>query len=101
MTAAGAWFVSPHAVEKYRERFAPLLTYEEALAELVEASKTAHYVKTYDHHENSVRGGLELWRGPRPLRLRYWVGRREDGLPQLVTVVGPHDRWRYGDGRDG
>jgi len=100
MPAAGEWFITPHAIEKYRERFAPYLTYEEALEDLIEQSRKAHYVKTYDHHPNSIRGGLELWRGPRPRRLRYWVGLDNDGKPQLVTVIGEHDRWRYGDGRD-
>lgn len=64
MTAAGAWFVTPHAVERYREHVpsAALLSYDEALAQLVEVSRVTR------------ANGAVLYRGPKPLRLRCVVG---------------------------
>jgi hypothetical protein len=80
-------FITPHAVARYIERVRPRLAYDEALRELVEIAKGAHAVKL-------LPTGLWLWRGPRPLRLRLYVGGREQGLPQLVTVLTAHDGMR-------
>jgi hypothetical protein len=89
----GNWFVTPHAVQRYIERFEPGLNHEEALEHLIAMSENVRYIKTFDHGD---RAGLELWRGPRPRKFRFWVGRKEDGAPQLVTIMGGHDpEWRH------
>lgn len=87
---AGRWFITPHAVARYRERIAPGLTYEQALAELIRLSLAARRCG----EERSLPGAF-LWRGPRPLRLRCIVQERVPvgALPQLLTVYGGHDRW--------
>jgi hypothetical protein len=87
--AAGSFFVTPHAVERYRERIPgkARLSYNEALTELIELTSKAHFV--------GMRGdGSELWRVGRPTRLRFRVGRSAPGLPQIMTVMMPFDtRW--------
>lgn len=80
----GDWFVTPHAVQRFRERFAHEMTYEQAWEFLIAQSKTARYVKEW-------KPGVFLFRGPRPKRLRYWVGFEEGRQPQLITVMGGHD----------
>jgi len=79
---AGGWFITPHAVQRYRDRVpgARLLSYERALAALIKTMDQAHYVKT-------IRDGFELWRGPKPHRLRLRVSRGGSALPQVVTVL--------------
>ena len=83
MAASGAWFITPHAVRRYRERFAARFTYEEALSELIRASMEARRVKI-------LPTGIVLYRGPKPRRLRFFL--QEDvappSLPVLVTVLG-------------
>jgi hypothetical protein len=83
MAAAGRWFITPHAVRRYLQRFAPRSTYPEALAELIRASVSARRVKV-------LPTGLVLYRGPKPRRLRFFL--QEDvaplTLPILVTVLG-------------
>lgn len=46
--------------------------------------KRAHRVKTLDT-------GLELWRGPKPYRLRMKVASGGGWLPQVVTVLRGYD----------
>ena len=83
MAVSGHWFMTPHAVRRYIERFAPRSTYDEALSALIRASVEARRVKT-------LPTGLALYRGPRPRRLRFFL--QEDveypALPILVTVLG-------------
>ncbi len=80
MTAAGRWFVTPHAVQRYRERLDRSATYEQALAQLIRWSAAA-VLKHPDWHP-----GIDLYRSPKPWRARLYVSRRGPGLPQLVTV---------------
>lgn len=84
MSAAGLWFVTPHAVERYRERVkhARRLSYEQALAELIRASHTAKFKGTRE-------GGAMLFRGPKPLRLRFVVQPPPEpgALPQFITIL--------------
>lgn len=80
MSVAGRWFISPHAVRRYQRRVAPGLSYEQALADLVRLSTDAHHVRT-------LATGLDLWRGPKPQRLRCYVGQGTGALPVLVTVL--------------
>lgn len=85
MSAVGPLFVTPHAVRRYRERWARGLTYEEALGELVNLASQARRVKR-------MESGAWLWQGPRPLRLRLVVDESKPGLlPVLVTIL-PNSR---------
>ena len=83
MAASGHWFITPHAVRRYIDRFAPRATYEEALSALIRLSAEARRVKT-------LPTGLVLYRGPRPRRLRCFLqeGVKDHALPVLVTVLG-------------
>lgn len=87
MPIAGQFFVTPHAVKRYVRRVCPGLSYGRALAEIVRAVERAHRVK-------GLPGGAELWRGPRPDRLRIFVApARAPGLaPVVVTVMRGCDR---------
>jgi hypothetical protein len=72
-------------VRRYIERARRGLPYDQALGELVYQSHHAHFVKT-------LPGGLELWRGPKPRRLRFRVEPALDGgKARLVTVLGSFD----------
>jgi hypothetical protein len=62
------------------------VSYEAALAALIDLAQSAHLVRMTD------RG--ELWRSAAPERLRFLVARGNAGLPQLVTVLPEHDRCR-------
>ena len=81
--AAGRWFVTPHAVARFRERLpaARAMTYEQALGAIIRDVDAAHFVKALDT-------GVQLWRGPKPWRLRYIVtsAGSPGALPVLVTV---------------
>lgn len=86
--AAGRWFITPHAVEQALARagWERGTAYEQALAALIDESRGAHFVKM-------LPSGAELWRGPKPRRMRYIVRPAADGaLPQLVTVLSTYDR---------
>jgi len=83
--ARGKWFITPHAVKRYIQRVAPSLTYEEALEELVFMSSKARRIK-------EMSPGIALYRGGKPLRLRFRVAECGDGLPRLLTVMKGHDR---------
>lgn len=89
VSAAGRWFVTPHAVERYVERIEPGLTYDEALGRLVALSERAHFVRekvTVDF------GRVEIWRGPKPTRIRcYVVPGGEGEMDVLVTVLPTFD----------
>jgi hypothetical protein len=92
MACAGPFFVTPHAIERYRTRIRPRdrLTYREALEALTALSERAHKLMDRDN-------GTELWRTGRPERLRLVVGPGEwgpEGKPALLTVLGPYDDWR-------
>lgn len=79
----GRWFITPHAVRRYLQRVDGSLSYEQALGQLIHASESARYSREYEP-------AIELWRGPRPRRLRFIVSRRLPGLPQLLTVYAGH-----------
>lgn len=93
--AAGEFFITGHAVRRFRERVpgAGRLSYDQALGELIRTMRDAHFVKT-------LNNGLDLWRGPKPHRLRLRVAAGRSGLlPQLVTVVRGCDAgWQRGSG---
>lgn len=82
----GCWFITPHAVARYRERVRPNCSYEDALEDLIHESEHAHLI--------GYSGPLQQWRGARPRRLRFRVATGGDGKPQLVTVLPPFDGWK-------
>lgn len=81
---SGRWFVTPHAVHRYQERVRRGLTYEQALAELINAAESARFVR-------DTRDGLQLWRAGKPTRARLIVGPGEGGRMALVTVLPAFD----------
>lgn len=91
--ARGRFFITPHAVQRYIERYRPWISRERALEELILITSAARYVEP----ARSCGGG-ELWKGPRigrkarqdiRSRLRFIVrdGANEGDLPQVVTVL--------------
>lgn len=82
MSAVGRWFVTPHAVQRYRDRIDPQASYEKALGVLIHLTARAHFVRP-------TREGAELWRlSGADGRLRFIVRASELGaLPQLLTVL--------------
>lgn len=81
---AGPWFVTPHAVERYKHWARFEGSDQEALGRIVNEARRAHHVK-------KLESGTDLWRGPGPQRLRYIVGPGEGELPALITVMPTHD----------
>lgn len=80
------WEITDHAVQRYIQRVRRGLPYDQAIGELVYQSHHAHFVK-------ALPGGLELWRGPKPRRLRFRVEPAGNGgRPRLVTVLFTFDR---------
>lgn len=77
---AGRWFITPHAVRRFIERYCPTLTYEQALGHLVEAALVAH-------RDGLYKGGpAEIWRVG-PLSMVVGPPRGEWVAPQLITVL--------------
>lgn len=81
------WTISEHATDRYVERIDRGVTRERAREELVEQCLGAHFVKL-------LPGGLELWRGPKPRRIRLRAERRENGEMVLATVLEAFDGLR-------
>ena len=84
MSAAGRWFITPHAVRRFQQRVAPGLSYNAALSALIEHSESARRC--------GRKGANTLYRSGRPQRLRFIVAERGPGLPQLLTVYGGKGR---------
>jgi len=79
--ARGRFFVTPHAIDRYRDRVHRGINYDRALDEILEMCERAHYVKDY-------HGGAQCWRGPKPMRLRLLVAPSTgDELPQVMTIL--------------
>ena len=95
VSAQGRWFVSPHAVRAFVTRVLgwrggegdalPEALYQRALGEIVEESERAHLVKRYPIKEGHVEA--DLWRGPKPRRLRYVVAVEVAGGQTLHTLI--------------
>jgi hypothetical protein len=83
--AVGHFFVSPHALSRYRSRYRPRLAREAALTELIRLSSEANHVRSFED-------GRQLWRGPKraPVpRLLFVVAPAPEGaLPVIETVPG-------------
>lgn len=84
VSAAGQFFITPHAVRAYQRRWRRDLSYEDALTELIRISDGARRIKTR-------RNGAIEFRGPSPARLTLIVSDVRPGLPQLLTVLPRHD----------
>jgi len=84
--ARGRWFITPHAVRRYRKRVVPGASFADALECLIVESERAHRVRALPY---LIDGKLaDLWRGARPHRLRFYVVADEHGRhPALITVV--------------
>lgn len=82
--AVGRWFVTPHAVKRYRVRAGlPAQTsYERALGLCIREGVAASF-------QRRLESGAELWRSPRGLG--FVVGAGEGVKPALVTVLGVGD----------
>ena len=87
MSATGRWFVTPHAVARYRERIDRRVSYEEALDRLLAMSAAAH--------RTCVReDGTEEWRVGRAhgkLRFRVQPSAQSGALPVLLSVLTAFD----------
>ncbi len=93
----GRWYITVHAVRRYaRYVFGwqgekgdtlPDDLRRRALEALIEQSLTAHLVE--QRPATDKERPAELWRGARPLRLRYIVtpARGPGMLPVLVTIL--------------
>lgn len=81
------WYISEHAIDRYVERIDRGVTRRQAKAELVAQCLRAHFVKL-------LPGGLELWRGPKPRRIRLRAERTGDGVLTLATVIEAFDGLR-------
>jgi hypothetical protein len=77
-----------HAVRRYCERIDRSATPEEAMRAIVSQLASARRVKERTN-------GLDLWRGPKPRRVRFFV---QEGAQRIVTtIVEAHDglaQWR-------
>lgn len=99
MTTRGRFFVTPHAVEKYRKHYVPRLSYGAALEDLVLLTSSGKRVGPYLGKQLPKKYPglrLEVWRsariGPihrqdRRSRLRFVVGYGPGELPQVITVL--------------
>ena len=81
-TSASVVRITTHAVARFRQRIRPNLSESEARHFLANECARAHRVKT-------LASGVELWRGPKPLRLRLRI---HHGA--LITVLPSSDAWR-------
>ena len=73
-------YFTRHAIDKYRIEMRHGIGFYRALRELIAMHARIHFVKRLD-------SGLESWRGPTPMRLRFRVDQGAGGLMQVVTVL--------------
>jgi hypothetical protein len=76
----GKWFITPHAVQRWREIRSCGLDYHDALIELILVAEKAKF-------KRELSDGISLFRSPKPHRWRLIVSTRLAGKPQLVTVL--------------
>lgn len=74
--------ITRHAIRRLISRIAPDMGEAEAHEFLVYQVARGHFVK-------ALRGGVEQYRGPKPLRLRLRIHRG-----RLITVLPSSDNWR-------
>lgn len=79
---AGRFFVTPHAVERFRARIAPRLSYDQALGVIARSLESA------DRWKKAKSRPDHYWlRTRRPYALRVLVGPGEGPLPAVVTIL--------------
>jgi hypothetical protein len=80
-------YITPHALARYMSRVrSPDIGYHRALHEL-------EYQVAHGHKTGNLPSGLEQWRGPRPLRIRFRVDTSCEPHA-VVTVLADHDGMR-------
>lgn len=85
--AVGRWFVTPHAVRRYIERVDHRVAYRVALGALIHEGTQARFVKVVEY-TSATGQPVELWRGKKPRRLRFYVTQNPGELrPTLITVL--------------
>ena len=72
------WHITQHAIERAAERLWPALDAQDIRLRLLGMCHDAHYVKT-------LESGADLWRGPKPMRIRMYV--RSSGDTQTLQSV--------------
>lgn len=106
----GRFALTTKAIERYRERIEPHLSFEQAGERLRALTDAGRRVGPYRGEHLGKLPGAELWRGPRVgtgnartalanSRIRFVVATGEGGRPTVVTVL-PHRheaRWCGGD----
>lgn len=90
VTVAGKWFVTPHAIARYRQRHRPDISDRQALFELTLWSEVAQQT-------GRLRSGEYEWHAEHPIKIRFVVSHSphpNGDLPQLVTVLpGKRPTW--------
>lgn len=79
---AGRFFVTPHAVERFRERIAPHLTYEEALGAIIHGLKET----TSAPKPRGDTGAITI-RVRRPYNFRAVIMPGDGPAPAVVTIL--------------
>ena len=89
-SVGGRWFITPHAVTRYIERYRPNVSREQALTELVWWSEIAT-----EHCRTS--SGEAQYNVEFPVRIRFVVTtqNRHGDLPTLLTVLPANRRRRW------
>lgn len=82
-SVAPTWVITDHAITRYIQRVRQRATYEQAIADIMRLLARAHLVKDC--------GDYELWRTPRPERLRIRAVRNGDRL-EVATILFAFDR---------
>lgn len=85
---AGRYFITPHAVERFRERIAPHLTYDQALGAIIRGLE-----ETKSRPVPAHSGGGHWIRVRRPFAFRALIVTGDGPLPAVATVL------RSGNGR--
>lgn len=83
MAVRGKVFVTPHAVQRFRERIAPNLTYEEARDAIL---RGVEQTRSEPKRSTSWPGAV-LPRVRRPYPFRAVIGPGEGELPAVLTVL--------------
>lgn len=78
----GNWYITTHAVQRYRSLYARHSSFQECKVQLIAFSCTARYIK-------DLHPGIHLYRTGRPQKIPLIVSTRFPCLPQLVTVLKP------------
>lgn len=86
----GPAFVTPHAIQRWRERVHADVTDEQARREILDALALARLRRVDE-------SGIEHWRAGQGCRfgcVRLRLGRGEGPLPAVLTVLPEHAGWR-------